>query len=117
MEPSRRAGHNTNEAARAKTLAASLFPDTRALHERERWVVGNDVPELGCSRMTFTYPLINRAERVVFMIPGAAKAPALARVLEGPEDLNRYPAQGVQPDPGSLLVLIDRAASELLDTH
>jgi 6-phosphogluconolactonase len=36
---------------------ASLFPETEALLERERWVVGNEVPKLGVQRMTFkTYP-------------------------------------------------------------
>lgn len=94
---------------------ASLFPNTRALRERDRWVVNNDVPQLSASRMTLSYPLINRAERVVFLISGRDKAEALARVLEGPEDLSNYPAQGVRPDPGSLLLLIDRAAGKLLN--
>ena len=96
---------------------ASLFPDTHALHEGERWVVGNKVAKLGCSRMTFTYPLINAADRVVFMIPGQAKAEALAAVLEGPENFSRYPSQGVQPNRGSLLYLIDHAAGEQLTSE
>lgn len=94
---------------------ASLFPDTSALDEGARWVVGNVVPQLSCSRMTFTYALINRAERVIFLIPGKAKAPALLQVLEGPQDQSHYPAQGVKPHPGSLLILIDRDAAELLN--
>lgn len=96
---------------------ASLFPATRALHEAERWVVANEVPQLGCSRMTITYPLINAANRVVFMVSGAAKAAALAAVLEGPENRFRYPSQGVAPTPGSLLYLIDQAASERLTSE
>ncbi|MCP4040057.1 MAG: 6-phosphogluconolactonase [bacterium] len=93
---------------------ASLFPETSALLEAERWVVGNRVSQLDCSRMTFTYPLINRAQRVVFLIPGEAKAPALVEVLEGPHDPTRYPSQAVRPDPGSLLYIVDRAAAGLL---
>lgn len=96
---------------------ASLFPDTSALHETERWVVANEVPQLGCSRMTFSYRLINAARRVVFMIPGEPKADALQAVLEGPENWSRYPSQGVRPDPGSLLFLIDRAAGERLTSE
>jgi 6-phosphogluconolactonase len=96
---------------------ASLFPNTRALRERDRWVVNNDVPQLSASRMTLSYPLINRAERIVFLISGRDKAEAVARVLEGPEDPSNYPAQGILPDPGSLLVLIDRAAGELLNPN
>lgn len=96
---------------------ASLFPDTSALHEGERWIVANEVPQLGCSRMTFTYPLINAADRVVFMVSGAAKATALCAVLEGPENLSHCPSQGVAPTPGSLLYLIDQAASEQLTSE
>jgi 6-phosphogluconolactonase len=93
---------------------ASLFPETEALHERKRWVVGNDVPKLGVRRMTFTYPLINAAERVLFLISGQSKAPALAAILDGPPDPSRLPSQGVTPSDGKLLFLIDRAAGKLL---
>jgi 6-phosphogluconolactonase len=60
--------------------------------------------------MTFTYPLINGAHRVVFMVAGAAKADVLHSVLEGPRDLRTFPSQGVMPGQGSLLWLVDRAA-------
>ena len=93
---------------------ASLFPETEALLERERWVVGNEVPKLGVQRMTFTYPLINAAERVVFLVPGESKAPALAAILDGPPDVSRLPSQGVAPSDGKLLFLIDQAAGKLL---
>jgi 6-phosphogluconolactonase len=93
---------------------ASLFPETEALLERERWVVGNEVPKLGVQRMTFTYPLINAAERVVFLIAGQSKATALAAILDGPQDVSRLPSQGVAPSDGKLLFLIDQAAGKLL---
>lgn len=99
---------------------ASLFPGSAALAERRRWVVANEVSSpdaVGSSRrMTFTYPLINAAERVVFLVTGAGKAGALAEVLEGPRDPSRLPAQGVSPATGSLLWLVDEAAAaELRD--
>jgi 6-phosphogluconolactonase len=94
---------------------ASLFPETTALLETERWVVGNEVPKLSSSRMTFTFPLINAAERVMFLIPGESKAAALAEILEGPSNLSRLPAQGIKPENGSLLFLIDDASGRLLD--
>lgn len=93
---------------------ASLFPETTALLEFEQWVVGNYVAKLGCSRMTFTYPLINAAEKVVFLIAGESKAPALVEILEGETDVSRLPSQGVAPSDGSLLILIDDAAGKLL---
>lgn len=93
---------------------ASLFPDTTALLETERWVVGNEVPKLGCSRMTFTFPLINAAEQVIFLISGESKAPALVEILEGPLDVSRLPSQGINPVNGSLLILIDEASGRQL---
>jgi 6-phosphogluconolactonase len=93
---------------------ASLFPGTSALAEQHRWVVGNPVPQLDCERMTFTYPLINAGIRVIFLVTGASKGPALKGILEGPRSDSPYPAQSVAPDDGRLLFLFDRpAAGEL----
>lgn len=89
---------------------ASLFPGTSALGEDERWVVANCVPQLDCSRMTFTYPLINAAKKVVFMISGEGKRSALEGILEGAEADTPYPARRISPSNGELLFLIDRAA-------
>ncbi len=93
---------------------ASLFPSTRALSERERWVVGNDVPQLGTRRMTLTYPVLNAAAVVVFTVAGKEKASALKRVLEGPIDTQLVPAQGVAPSHGEVFFLVDEAAAALL---
>ena len=40
---------------------ASLFPGTEALHEKERWVVENRVPQLNTTRVTLTFPIVNAA--------------------------------------------------------
>lgn len=89
---------------------ASLFPFHPALEERERWVVaveGMDPP-----RVTLTFPVLNRARRVVFLVTGANKAAIVRAVLRGPSDPRRWPAQGVRPGPGRLLWLVDRAAAD-----
>jgi len=93
---------------------ASLFPGTAALHEVERWVVANFVPKLAARRMTFTYPLLNRASHVVFLAAGAEKSAILAEVLEGPEDRERLPAQGIRPAVGTLSWIVDTAATAKL---
>lgn len=96
---------------------ASLFPGTAALREVERWVVANLVRKLGARRMTFTYPLLNRASHLVFLSTGAEKSAILAEVLEGPEDRERLPAQGVRPSPGTLTWIVDTpAAAKLVRT-
>ena len=74
---------------------ASLFPATQALAESSRWVVANAVPQLDTHRLTMTYPLINAAREVQFLIRGEGKAAALQAVLEGPRDVEQWPSQGI----------------------
>jgi 6-phosphogluconolactonase len=93
---------------------ASLFPGTVALRETRRIVVANRVPQLDTDRITLTAPAINHAARVVFLVAGADKAPALAAVLEGPRDPDRLPSQLVAPDSGPALWLVDHAAAAQL---
>ncbi len=61
----------------------SLFPGTAALDERERLVVRNEVPQLNTQRVTMTFPLINAARERWFLVSGADKAAAFARVQAG----------------------------------
>lgn len=83
---------------------ASLFPATQALEERDRWVVANEVTELAAWRLTFTYPLINAARRVLFLVRGESKRRIVEQILRGGADC--YPAAGVQPDHGTLVWLL-----------
>jgi 6-phosphogluconolactonase len=82
---------------------ASLFPGTAALDEMARCVVANFVPKLNTWRLTFTFPLINQARHILFLV-GAAKNPGLIeRVLEGDQQL---PAARVDPSAGEVTWLI-----------
>ena len=90
---------------------ASLFPRNPALRERRAWAVGvHGAPKPPPERVTLTAVTINRARAVVFLVAGADKAEALAAVLEGPRDPERWPAQLVRPE-GTLLWLVDEAAA------
>jgi 6-phosphogluconolactonase len=93
---------------------ASLFPGTKALHEKERIAVSNWVGKLFSDRITVTAPAINNAARVIFMVTGADKAPALTAVLERVYEPDQLPAQLIQPANGTLLWLVDTAAGALL---
>lgn len=93
---------------------ASLFPNTAALQERERWVVANEVPKLSTTRITLTYPVINHARVVAFLVSGESKAQALRQVLRGELDVNTYPAQGIAPKDGQLLWMVDEPAYRLM---
>lgn len=93
---------------------ASLFPGSDALAEQKRWVAAPWIAALGAHRITLTYPVLNAARAVLFLVAGEAKAATLARVLEGPHDTTALPAQGISPTEGELLWWVDRAAAALL---
>ena len=62
---------------------ASLFPETEALRVNDRLVVRNAVPQLNTERVTMTFPLLNAAKHRWFLVRGADKAQAFARVQRG----------------------------------
>jgi 6-phosphogluconolactonase len=96
---------------------ASLFPQTSVLNETERWVAEVYLPEQGMYRVTFTVPLINQANQVVFLVSGADKALALQKVLEGVYQPQEYPAQLIHPNGTHPDWLVDKAASHKLTTE
>jgi 6-phosphogluconolactonase len=94
---------------------ASLFPGQSAVAETQRYAVG--VPDAGMEpmvpRVTLTLPLFNTAREVVFLVAGADKAEAVARVFGTPPD-ETAPAALVRPGAGKLLLVLDEpAAAEL----
>jgi 6-phosphogluconolactonase len=93
---------------------ASLFSGSPALGERTLWVRANFIGKLGTSRVTLTFPVLNAAGQVVFLVSGAEKAETLRRVLSGPLEPGRLPAQGVRPVNGQLSWYVDEAAAQLL---
>jgi 6-phosphogluconolactonase len=93
---------------------ASLFPRTRALHETNRLVAANYVEDKDTWRVTLTWPVINRARQVFFLVSGAEKALILNEVFEGERDPERLPSQLIVPANGILTLLLDQAAATLL---
>jgi 6-phosphogluconolactonase len=82
---------------------ASLFPGTAALEETARRVVANFVPKLSAWRLTLTFPIINLARHILFLV-GASKSPQLIeRVLEGDQ---QFPAARVNPAAGEVTWII-----------
>lgn len=92
---------------------ASLFPGTEALRVNTRLAVANRVPPLDTTRLTLTFPVINAARRVLFLVSGADKAAAFHAVHHGPRDVERWPSQGVQPASGKVTWLADAAAAQM----
>ena len=89
---------------------ASLFPHQPPLHETQRRVV----PTIGGApllpRLTITPPVIGAARRICVLAAGPAKAGAVVRALEGPEDFAAVPAQLAR---GATWILDRAAAAEL----
>jgi 6-phosphogluconolactonase len=100
---------------------ASLFPgsplladDALARPSAQALAAAVWVEKLHTWRVTLTPPALDHAATVIFLVSGAAKAPALAAVLEGEWRPELYPAQVVAPVDGRLLWLVDRAAAAQL---
>ncbi len=92
---------------------ASLFPDSAALGEPSHLVVANWVAKFSAHRITFTFPVLNRAAEVMFLASGADKADMLRQVLEG-KNTPPLPSQRVEPSDGKLLWMLDEAAAAKL---
>jgi 6-phosphogluconolactonase len=85
---------------------ASLFPGTVALDETIRRVAANFVPKLDAWRLTFTFPLINHARQVCFLVGEAKNADLIERVLEGD---SQFPASRVNPSDGDVTWIIGQS--------
>jgi 6-phosphogluconolactonase len=93
---------------------ASLFPFSQALGETKEIAVANSVEKLDTIRLTLTFPVINNAANVIFLVKGADKAETLREVLEGKNEPQKYPSQSVKPREGDLYWLIESEAARLL---
>ncbi len=93
---------------------ASLFPHSAAIHELGRLSVANHVANKDAWRITLTWPVINHARSVFFLIAGADKAAVLKEVLTGPRDVERLPSQLIRPAGGILTLILDKTAAALL---
>ena len=86
---------------------ASLFPGTEALRVTSRLVVANYVPKFSTHRLTFTYPLLNAARHVCFLVSSPGKEAVLREVLAGNPD---YPSAAVAPADGRVTWLLGGGA-------
>ncbi len=91
---------------------ASLFPGASNLKEMEKICVVAEHPQTGQKRVSLTFPVINNAKRVSFLVAGAAKEPVFKEILEkGASEILPYPASMVNPESGLLEWYLDKAAA------
>ncbi|MGD9896806.1 MAG: 6-phosphogluconolactonase [Candidatus Methylacidiphilaceae bacterium] len=60
---------------------ASLFPGSPALEERAAYAVPNQAPGGGPLRLTLTYPCLDAARSIWFLVAGGVKAKIVERLL------------------------------------
>jgi 6-phosphogluconolactonase len=96
---------------------ASLFPGAAALQVTDRWVTfspSGAVPP-PVDRVTLTFPALNAARQVMFLVSGAKKAEAFAEVYQGRAAVQQRPAMGIRPASGRTVWFVDRAAAGRLE--
>jgi 6-phosphogluconolactonase len=89
---------------------ASLFPHAPSLSEQERRVMPVTGGDPLVQRLTITPPVIQSAVRILVIATGADKANAIARALEGADDVAGVPAQLARQGTW----ILDRAAAAAL---
>jgi 6-phosphogluconolactonase len=90
---------------------ASLFPGTDAVAEISKPVTAVFVPRLDKWRVTLTFPVINSASKVAFVVAGKSKAQIIENLLKLHKPDPQWPASMVQPQSGVLFWLMDADAA------
>lgn len=85
---------------------ASLVPDDAVLEVRDRRVALTAGTYQGLRRMTITFPQLEAARRILWLVTGEDKREPLAKLLAGDESI---PSGRVHND--SIVVVADRAAA------
>lgn len=93
---------------------ASLFPETEALKAVETSAVANKLKDSDEYRLTLTFPAINNAENIIFLVTGAEKSVVVAKVLENPTNEKCYPAEFVEQASGKIIWMLDEPAAKEL---
>ena len=92
---------------------ASLFPESSALTDTDRWVTATYVAKLKAHRLTLTFPAINNAAQISFLIAGQSKAALVKSILTGQN--SEAPAARIKPSHGKLTWFVTEDAAGDLD--
>jgi 6-phosphogluconolactonase len=91
----------------------SLFPDTPAVRETERLVLGvPDSPKPPPQRITLTLPAVQRSREVWLVVSGAGKADAVAAAINGAKPVD-VPAAGAIGREATVWLLDEDAAAKV----
>ncbi|MBD3671023.1 MAG: 6-phosphogluconolactonase [Gammaproteobacteria bacterium] len=91
---------------------ASLFPGTCILHD-DRLAAAVYVEKLKTWRLSLTYPVINNADHIMFLISGESKAQVMQQLSQNTE--SHFPVSRIDARD-ELLWLLDEAAASTMET-
>jgi 6-phosphogluconolactonase len=86
---------------------ASLFPGTAGLEEKVRRVIANFVPQSNSWRLTFTFPLINQARQICFLVNATKQENLIDGALKGDP---KYPVSRVNPGAGDVTWILGQSS-------
>jgi 6-phosphogluconolactonase len=87
---------------------ASLFPGDKALKEKKRLVAVASAPGLKNKRLSITFPVINAARNIIFLVTGKKKAEIMFKVLK---EKARLPVNMVRPKQARVFYILDKGAA------
>jgi 6-phosphogluconolactonase len=93
---------------------ASLFPNSPIDMTESVIAVTAHYQNRPANRVTLTPLVFNQAREIWFLVTGAGRAETLRNVLKDDKNLEKYPAQRIQPVNGKLVWLVDEAAGKFL---
>ena len=89
---------------------ASLFPGKRPkLADLNKLVIPAGKGPDGHERITLTFPIINHSRNIWFMISGKEKRKVVKKLFFGCFNPFECPAQGIRPENGELVYMMDRS--------
>jgi len=91
---------------------ASLFPGHPAAETGDAWVISVKGGNPDLARLTLTFPVLNSAAHLFFLVSGKEKAAIIKTLFEEPSA--GLPAQNIRPLSRNLTWLLDRPAASLL---
>jgi len=95
---------------------ASLFPETPALEVNDRSVTAVYVEKMDSWRVSMTFPVLNAASNLLFLVAGAGKSEIILDLFhQNNSDRKPYPVEMLRPS-GCVEWFLDEAAAKLIKT-
>ncbi len=92
---------------------ASLFPGTDILYQQKRYVDAVYVKQKSTWRISITFPVINHARHILFLVAGADKRDVVQQILSGSQQSPRLPVQMLEPAGQVEMYLDPEAAGQI----